>query len=234
MNALDRRLLELIGGRIRLGSLEVRMPDGRRRVFDSGVPGPNARVDLHDGRLIRRLATLGAIGLADGWVAGDFDSPDLAALIELGARHLEPEHRSRVPAPVERTAKWAWRTAGRAAAPRGPLSNTVQHYDLGNDFFAAWLDPTMTYSAAIFDPPDTTLEQASLKKLDRLCDLLELGPSDRLLELGTGWGSMAIRAASTRGCRVTTTTISREQARFAREQIRSAGLEGRIELLERS
>jgi cyclopropane-fatty-acyl-phospholipid synthase len=228
MNVVDRRLLELLGGRVRLGSLEVRLPDGTGRVYDSGVPGPDARVELHEGRLLRRLATLGAIGLADGWIARDFDSPDLAALIELGARHLDPEHRSRIPEPVERAAKWAWRAIGRAAAHRGPLSTTVQHYDLGNEFFAAWLDPTMTYSSAVFADADTTLEQAQLEKYRRVADLAGLEPGMSVLEIGSGWGGFARYAAGERGCDVTTVTVSREQAAYVGKLAAEEGLADRI------
>jgi cyclopropane-fatty-acyl-phospholipid synthase len=228
MNTVDRLLLGLIGGRIRMGSLDVRMPEGGRRVYDSGVPGPDARVELHDGRLLRRMASLGAIGLADGWIARDFDSPDLAAVIELGAHHLEAEHRSQVPQPLERAARWAWRAVGRTAAPRGPLSTTVEHYDLGNDFFAAWLDPTMTYSSAVFARSDMTLEQAQLEKYRRIADLAGLEPGMAILEIGSGWGGFARYAAAERGCDVTTVTVSREQAAYVGKLAAQEGLAAQI------
>ncbi|MCA8941247.1 MAG: class I SAM-dependent methyltransferase, partial [Planctomycetes bacterium] len=115
----------------------------------------------------------------------------------------------------------------------GSKANIAAHYDLGNDFFERFLDPTMTYSSACFAHPGMTLEQASIEKLDRLCRKLDLKPDDHLLEIGTGWGSMAIHAARHYGCRVTTTTISRQQFELARERVRRAGLEDRIEVLER-
>ena len=114
----------------------------------------------------------------------------------------------------------------------GSRRNIAAHYDLSNDFFALWLDPTMTYSAGIFETENSTLEQASIAKLDRVCRKLRLSPADHLLEIGTGWGSLAIHAASKYGCRVITTTISREQAAFARERISAANLVGRITVLE--
>ncbi len=107
------------------------------------------------------------------------------------------------------------------------------HYDLGNDFFAEFLDPTLTYSSGIFEHADATLEEASLAKIDRLCRWLDLSAEDHLLEIGTGWGGFAIRAVQQTGCRVTTTTVSREQARYARERVAAAGLSDRIEILER-
>jgi cyclopropane-fatty-acyl-phospholipid synthase len=113
----------------------------------------------------------------------------------------------------------------------GARRNIADHYDLGNDFFALMLDPTMTYSSAVFDPPEATLEEASRRKLDLLCQKLELGPRDHLLEIGSGWGSMAIHAATRTGCRVTTTTISRAQHELATERVARAGLAGRVTVL---
>jgi cyclopropane-fatty-acyl-phospholipid synthase len=120
------------------------------------------------------------------------------------------------------------RRNGRARSRR----QIAAHYDLGNDFFARFLDPTLTYSAGVFEHPEATMEEASLAKIDRLCRWLDLGPEDHLLEIGTGWGAFAIRAASRYGCRVTTTTLSKEQAAWARERIAERGLEARIEVLE--
>jgi len=113
----------------------------------------------------------------------------------------------------------------------GSRRNIAAHYDLSNEFFALWLDETMTYSSGIFERPDSSLQDASEAKLERLCRKVDLRPSDHLLEIGTGWGSMAIHAAKHHGCRVTTTTISREQHDLAAQRIREAGLEDRITLL---
>ena len=113
----------------------------------------------------------------------------------------------------------------------GSRRNIGAHYDVGNDFFALFLDPTMMYSSAVFERPDMTLEQASIAKLDRICSKLALQPGDRVLEIGTGWGGFALHAASRYGCHVTTTTISREQHAMARERIEAAGLGERVTLL---
>jgi cyclopropane-fatty-acyl-phospholipid synthase len=115
----------------------------------------------------------------------------------------------------------------------GSRRNIADHYDLGNDFFALMLDPTMTYSAAIFEGPQSTLEEASVHKLDLLCRRLKLERSDHLLEIGTGWGSLAMHAAERYGCRVTTTTISREQRELAMARVRERGLANRITVLDR-
>src|SRR5581483_4836250 len=110
--------------------------------------------------------------------------------------------------------------------------NITRHYDLSNDLFALFLDPTMTYSAAVFEPGDT-LEQAQVRKYEALCRMIEVGPSDHVLEIGTGWGGFAIHAAATHGCRVTTATISPAQAALARERVAAAGLADRVEVVLR-
>src|SRR5690606_39346752 len=111
--------------------------------------------------------------------------------------------------------------------------NISAHYDLGNDLFAAFLDERMMYSCAYFETPDASLEEAQLAKLERICSALELSPDDHLVEIGTGWGGLAIHAASEYGCRVTTTTISRRQAEYARARIDAEGLADRVEVVER-
>ena len=122
-------------------------------------------------------------------------------------------------------------SAGTATVERGSRRNIAAHYDLGNDFFELVLDPTMTYSCGYFETDDSTLEQASIAKYDRICRKLDLEPDDHVIEIGTGWGGFAVHAARRYGCRVTTTTISEQQLEFARERVRALGLEGRIELL---
>src|SRR5262249_39369984 len=128
--------------------------------------------------------------------------------------------------PVRKALHWAARNTRS-----GSRRNIAAHYDLGNDFFELMLDPTMMYSCAVFERPDMTLEEASVAKLERICSKLDLKPSDHLVEIGTGWGGLAIHAAACYGCRVTTTTISKEQHAYAQARIRAAGLENRITLL---
>ena len=149
-SALDRAILGFVGGRLRCGRLIVRLPDGRVRAFEGRDDGPTARVDLHDTSVLRRLAATGAIALGEGYIDGRYDSPDLAALVELGSLHMEPGYRTEVPDAVQRGLRTSWRRLGRAFETRGPVRDIVHHYDLGNDFYASWLDPTMTYSSAVF------------------------------------------------------------------------------------
>ena len=130
--------------------------------------------------------------------------------------------------PVQRWARWLARnTPGRAR------KRIAAHYDLGNELFSQFLDPTMMYSCAVFESPEDTLEEASLAKLERVCAKLELGPEDHVLEIGTGWGGFALYAAERYGCRVTTTTISAEQHAYASERVREAGLQDRVTVLLR-
>jgi cyclopropane-fatty-acyl-phospholipid synthase len=159
---------------------------------------------------------------------GLWDCADLVALTRIAALNVGSLDRLRralapVLIPVQRWARWLARnTPGRSRR------QIAAHYDLGNELFSLFLDPTMMYSCAFFESPASTLEEASLAKLERVCEKLELGPEDHVLEIGTGWGGFAVHAASRYGCRVTTTTISREQFAYARERVRLAGLEDRV------
>jgi len=230
VSAAERWVLERIASRLRRGSLRVRYPDGSVRVFAGGRPGPAAEVILHDERLIRRLVTTGAIGLADGWIAGEFDSPDLTTVIELGALHLEPNDRLRAPAVLDRLVRDVWHAIGRASAPRGPLRTTVEHYDLGNAFFRAWLDRSMTYSSAVFAREDMTLEEAQREKYRRIGAAAGLRAGLHVLEIGSGWGGFATYAAGEVGCRVTTVTDSREQATWVEKLVAEEGLGDRVQV----
>jgi cyclopropane-fatty-acyl-phospholipid synthase len=162
---------------------------------------------------------------------GLWTSPDLVALVRLGARNGDAMDRPR---------RWLRPLVGPARA-MGRARNTIprsrhqisSHYDLGNDLFALFLDERMMYSSAIFPRPDATLEEASLHKIETICRKLELQPWDHLLEIGTGWGAFAVHAASSYGCRVTTTTISREQRDRAIARVRAAGLEDRVDVVLR-
>ncbi len=208
------------------------------RTVGSGLrgrrPGPAVEVDLHDGRLVRRLVATGAIGLADGWIAGEFDSPDLPAVMELGGPAPRTE---RSPAPPRRARP---RRPGRLerdrprGRPAGPLRTTVEHYDLGNAFFRAWLDRSMTYSSAVFAREDMPLEEAQREKYRRICAAAGLREGLHVLEIGSGWGGFATHAAGEVGCRVTTVTDSREQATWVEKLVAEEGLGDRVEVRGRT
>ena len=224
MKTVERTILEFVSARLRRGSLAVRWPDGTTDHFEGGRPGPDAEIDLHDLRTVRRLIRSGAIGLADGWIAREFDSPDLASVIELVALNIEPHDRPPAPTIVDRAGKAVRRSVGRATTTRGPLSNTVAHYDVGNEFFSAWLDETMTYSSALYTRGDMTLEEAQLEKYRRIAEVTGLRPGMRVLEIGSGWGGFAVYAAGEIGCEVTTITVSREQAAWVERLVDERGL----------
>jgi cyclopropane-fatty-acyl-phospholipid synthase len=196
-----------------------------------GESGPVAKVRIHDLKFWRLMATGGSVGAAESYMAGLWDSPDLVAVIEVLARNREALNR--VDEGGARLSGWLlglWHAFNRNSL-RGSRRNIAAHYDLGNEFFATWLDQRMMYSSGLYLDEADSLEQAQLNKLDRLCRQLDLKPDDHLLEIGTGWGGLAIHAARHYGCRVTTTTISREQYEHAVRKVQAAGLEERVELL---
>jgi cyclopropane-fatty-acyl-phospholipid synthase len=220
--------VSLLLRRIKVGSLNVVEGD-ERVVFGSG--SPTATVQIASSRTWRMLLR-GSRGMAEAFAQGLWNSPDLVGLIRLAARNAGGLDRLRSrSAPV----RWPLQRAGgllRRSTKRRRRRDVAAHYDLGNELFARMLDPTMSYSCAVFEHPGMTLEQAQLAKLERICEQLDLGPGDRVLEIGTGWGAFALHAAATRGCHVTTATISREQHDYAVERVRRAGLTDRVVVLK--
>jgi cyclopropane-fatty-acyl-phospholipid synthase len=222
-----RALASLLLRRITVGSLIV-VEGEQRRTYGSGVP--TATFHARSPRVWRMLLR-GSRGLAESYAQGLWDSPDLVAVIRLAARNASILDRLRalvspLRAPFQRT-----RSALSRSTRRRSRRDIAAHYDLGNELFQRMLDPTMSYSCAIFERDGMTLEEASLAKLERVCEKLDLRPEDQLLEIGTGWGGLATYAAATRGCQVTTTTISREQHDYAVEQVARAGLSDRVTVL---
>ena len=209
-------VLERALGHLEGGTLEIELPDGSLRRFGAGPP---VRLSIRDRRFFRRLATRGKLGFGESYIAGEWSSDDLPALFQLLLRNAEAAaaRHARVRRLLEARPRPNRRT-GLVRARR----NIAYHYDLGNELFAAMLDETMTYSCAVFERPGEPLEEAQLRKLRLVCDKLRLGPDDHVLEIGCGWGSFACVAAAEYGARVTGITISREQARLARD--RTAGL----------
>lgn len=211
------------------GMLLIRDACGKTRVGSgASVCG---EVEVHDMRFWRLVATGGGLGAAEAYMAGLWDSPDLVAVIRVLARNREAlnaidQGSARLSAAVMKI----WHAFNRNSLA-GSRRNIAAHYDLGNDFFGEWLDERMMYSSALYTRTEDTLEQAQLAKLDRICNKLGLRPEHHLLEIGTGWGGLAIHAAQTSGCRVTTITISREQYEFARARVKALGLEDRVEVL---
>lgn len=210
----------------------ITLTDGpASHTFGSASADLRATVTVHDSRFYARSLFSGSLGAAEAFMDGLWSCDDLTALCRIFTRNAEvgddlDRGISRLFFAAASGIHWI-----RRNTRLGSRKNIAAHYDLGNDFFSLWLDDTMTYSSGIFTKPDSTLREASIEKLDRICRQLALRPSDHVLEIGTGWGSFAIHAASTYGCRVTTTTISKEQHALATQRIAAAGLTNRVTVL---
>jgi len=192
-----------------------------------------ATVHVHDAAFWPQVAFGGSVGAGESYMAGHWSADNLTAVLRILAVNAAvmdgmETGLAAAAAPLRKLLHWASRNT-RSGSSR----NIAAHYDLGNDFFALFLDPTMMYSSAVFEHAKMTLEQAQIAKLDRICRLLDLRPGERVLEIGTGWGAFALHAASRHGCHVTTTTISAEQHTMAAERILAAGLQDRINLLRK-
>jgi cyclopropane-fatty-acyl-phospholipid synthase len=216
---------------VQQGRLEIREDDGVYAFGAETDGAANASLRVADPAFWPAIALRGSIGAAEAWRDGAWTSDHLPAVVRLMVRNREvldgiEGGLARLAAPLQR-----WFHARHRNTRAGSRRNIAAHYDLGNEFFAAFLDESLTYSCALFERAGMSLEEAQSAKLDRLCRKLDLRPGDHLLEIGTGWGSMALHAARHYGCRVTTTTISREQLAVARERIAAAGLADRVELL---
>jgi cyclopropane-fatty-acyl-phospholipid synthase len=220
--AIVRRLFAHAVARV---PVTVVAPDGAR-VADGPAGAPVMRI--HRDAFFHRLGAAGMIGVAEGYMAGDWSADDLPAMLAAFAARLD----RLVPAPLARLRGLYEPRLGPGDVNTIPAAaaNVRRHYDLSNDLFTLFLDRTMTYSCAIFEPDDS-LHDAQLRKLEALCTLLDLRPDDHLLEIGSGWGGLAIHAATTRGCRVTTATVSPAQQRLARERVALAGLEDLVEVV---
>ena len=221
-------VLDQIDERLEVGGLDVTLPDGARRRLGFKAAGPEAIVRLHSWYALVRLVTSGSIGWYRAWAKGEWSSPDpvpIFALFTANARSLGDTGRAKGGARLLNLVKHRRRDND----PLTARENIRAHYDLGNDFYSTWLDATMTYSSARFLSCDDPLEQAQFHKMVTLLDRLDLKPGQRMLEIGCGWGSLAIEAAK-HGAHVVGLTLSSEQKAWAEEKIAAAGLSDRIEI----
>lgn len=217
------------------------LESGRLRVVEPGLEDqefgdgdgshPMAEIRVNDASAWRDILTGGSIGAAESYVAGDWTTPDLTALLRFFTRNVDrmnalEDRFSWITKPALKGLHWLNRNS-----KTGSRKNIEAHYDLGNAMFELFLDPTMMYSSAIYPEATSSLDEAAVFKLDRICQKLDLGPNDRVIEIGTGWGGFAIHAAKHYGCHVTTTTISREQYDLALARIEAEELSDRITLL---
>ncbi len=223
------RLLNVFRGNVQKGSLEFHLPGGDFHRIEGREPGPKAEIVVHRWRGVRRLITGGGLGLAQGYIDGDWTSPNLVAVMELGAANTQTL------GPSLTAGRWIralhrLKHFRRANTRSGAKRNIAFHYDLGNDFYSQWLDPTMTYSSGLWHEQVNSLEVAQKHKYRRLLDLLEVRPGDHILEIGCGWGGFAETAAIERGARVTGITLSREQLAYAQGRIKQADLADQVTL----
>jgi cyclopropane-fatty-acyl-phospholipid synthase len=207
----------------------VIFPSGAQAVFDGVDSGPHAQLKIRNLRMVTRVLASGDIGFAESYMAGEWDTPDLSSLLALGAMNADALSHATAPSPLMRLVNRLYH-AMRANTRKGSRRNIASHYDLGNDFYAQWLDKTMTYSSAIFTSPDEDIVAAQRRKYRRLAEKLELSPGERVLEIGCGWGGFAEIAAAEYGCHVVGLTLSVEQAAYARERMQRAGISDSVDI----
>jgi cyclopropane-fatty-acyl-phospholipid synthase len=221
----QKKVFDLLDG-ISGGTLKLKDPSGTYTFGDGQQP--SVEVKIHDLKFYRRLALGGSLAAAETHLDEQWDCEDTYNLFRIFCKN-----RPLMSALDGKMTRWTrpfrqWASKAMANTLKGSRKNIAAHYDLGNDFFELFLDPTLTYSSAWFQRPEMSLEEASTAKLERMCQMVELEKGDSLLEIGSGWGSLAIHAASTRGCRVRTITLSREQREKVIERVRARGLEDLI------
>ena len=225
----SQRVVEGLLAGVTVGSLEVCDSDGAVRHFGDASHPLRARIDVHDRRFYSRLVHGASVGLGESFVRGEWSSPDTVALIRLLiANRLELRRIS--PAGLANVVFDRMSHLARGNRPGRARKNIVAHYDLSNDLYAAFLDPSMTYSSARFDHEGQSLEDAQRAKLLAIAERARLGEGMEVLEIGCGWGAFSVLAAREYGCRVTAVTLSDAQAQYTRELVAREGLEDRIEV----
>ena len=224
-----RRLLVRLLRSVRCGAIAVTLPNGERGEGRGAAAGPQAAICLHRWRPLVRMLLRGDIGLAESYRDGDWSSPDLVALLEFGIRNESGWGRV---FEASLPAKWFGRALHRMRANtrRGSRQNIAFHYDMGNAFYAQWLDADMIYSSALYATGDESLEEAQAAKIARIAELLAAAPDATVLEIGCGWGALALGLAGRHGARVTGLTLSTEQLAHARQRVDEEGLSARVDL----
>lgn len=216
---------------LQYGSLTI-LDQDESSSFGQGREGqPKAMINILHARAWDRIAFGGTVGAAESYMDGDWSTDDLVAVVQVMCGNRDVMNGLERGLALLKWPALKLYHAMRRDTIAGSRKNISAHYDLGNDFFAAWLDSSMTYSSGIFVTKDVTMLSASLKKIQTLCDKLQLKPSDHLLEIGSGWGSTAFFAAANYGCKVTTVTISKNQFNFVREEVKRLRLEDKIDVV---
>lgn len=226
----SRAVLRQILRRVTIGTIEVRWPDDSEERFGDPSTDALARIEIWDeGALAKALIDEGALGLGASYVEGAWDSPDLAGFLEVASRNIDTRQSTTAGTRLSALLR-SWWDRRPAFARSTPIGEIGDHYNLGNDFYAAWLDPTMTYSSARFGSVSESLETAQLAKYRNLCEMLALEPGERVLEIGCGWGGFMEYAATHHDVHVTGLTLSEEMATFARKRLSEAGIAERTEI----
>lgn len=215
--------------RARRGRITVTLTDGRRLVYDHGIEGPEAEIIAHDYSFVKQVLAGGDIGFAEAYMDGKWSTPDLTAVLLFFSENFEAAGRLAVGGWMVRMANNLRHLFNRNSKA-GARRNIMAHYDLGNEFYGAWLDPSMTYSSALYTSPNQSLEQAQAEKYKGIVERIGAGPDSSILEIGCGWGGFAEYAAKTSGAKVTCLTISQAQADYARERIQRQGLSERVDI----
>ena len=221
-----RRLLALV----EVGKITIEFPGGARIEHVGGEPGPEAHIRFEHWRPVRRLLTQGDIGLARGYLAGEWTTPDLTAVIELGARNGQKFMDALCGSAAFRLVNWIAHR-GNENTKEGSRRNILAHYDLGNEFYRFWLDERMMYSSALYRRGDATLEEAQSTRLERIVEKLRIDPAATVLEIGSGWGGLAVQMARAGARRITSLTISPSQLEQARSLAEKEKYSDRVEFL---
>jgi cyclopropane-fatty-acyl-phospholipid synthase len=224
-----RMVLDMLSARWEIGTLLIRLPNGSTRVLKGSTPGPSGELHIRDFRFARRVLAGGDIGFAEGYMAGEWDTPDLSNLLEVLADNHAGIQRLFSGGGVVRFANRLLHGLRRNSRS-GSRKNIHAHYDLGNSFYSQWLDETMTYSSAIFEKRSEPLPAAQTRKYAELARAMDLSSGQSVLEIGCGWGGFAEFAAREVGARVTGITISREQYESASARLQREGLNERAEV----
>ncbi|GIU65867.1 SAM-dependent methyltransferase [Candidatus Phycosocius spiralis] len=206
------------------GQILVTLPDGRILLFQGYKPGKSATLHIKDFGFIRRVAAQGDIGFAEGLMAGEWDTPDLAVLLEVFSSNLDLMPKLLLGGPLWMVINKFRHKFLKRNTKSGSKRNILAHYDLGNSFYARWLDPSMTYSSAVYKDAGEDLTSAQMNKYRALAEQVNLKPGHKVLEIGCGWGGFAEFAAREYGAHVTGLTISKEQHNYAVERLDRAGL----------
>lgn len=230
----ENRFRKLVLGslqKLRHGNIVV--TEGQRTdIFGDTGADLKANVTVHDPAFFKQMALGGGLGAAESFAQGHWTCSDLTALVRILIRNLPDGDTINGPLALAKNGLEKIGHFLRRNTISNAKQNILKHYDLSNDFFALFLDPSMTYSSAIFPHPECSLYEGSMEKIDRACRKLGLKPDDHLVEIGTGWGALAVHAVKQYGCRVTTTTISDEQHDFAQKRFQQEGVADRITLLK--